>query len=428
MARAALEAMRTLGLGGLSVTMPHKEDAARACDELTPDAAALGAVNTVVPGEHGRCSATSTDGEGFLRSVRDDGVDPAGRPRARARRRRRGACDRPRARRERAPTSRSRRRRLDAAETAAGLVAGVQAVDARRRATRRAFDAGRERHAARDAGRGAADRPGTPQPRASSWSTPCTTRWRRRCSPPPAPGASRCANGLGHARAPGRARVRAVDRGRRAARRDARPRPSMSRVRDRRARRRLCASLGLVVGWMLDPVIARVPREVPVLRTAAPRRCVAGSIARGGWWSRAVRRAVRRDRPRASTTRGRCPRTWCSPRRSSRSSVIDLEHLLLPNRIVYPLDRPRSSCCSRSASLGDDDVDAFVRALLARRGRVRASSSCCTSSRRASMGFGDVKLSFVLGLVARLARLGRGGPRPVPRLRLRRGRRARADR
>ena len=36
---AALEAMRTLGLGGLSVTMPHKQDAAWACDELTPDAA-----------------------------------------------------------------------------------------------------------------------------------------------------------------------------------------------------------------------------------------------------------------------------------------------------------------------------------------------------------------------------------------------------
>ena len=37
-----------LGIEGLNVTMPHKTDAAAACDELTPTARALGAVNTVV--------------------------------------------------------------------------------------------------------------------------------------------------------------------------------------------------------------------------------------------------------------------------------------------------------------------------------------------------------------------------------------------
>ena len=40
--------MRTLGIGGLSVTMPHKEDVAAAVDELAPAAAALRSVNTVV--------------------------------------------------------------------------------------------------------------------------------------------------------------------------------------------------------------------------------------------------------------------------------------------------------------------------------------------------------------------------------------------
>ena len=34
----AVHAARALGLAGLTVTMPHKADAARACDELTPDA------------------------------------------------------------------------------------------------------------------------------------------------------------------------------------------------------------------------------------------------------------------------------------------------------------------------------------------------------------------------------------------------------
>jgi shikimate dehydrogenase len=76
--RAAVESVRSLGLGGMSVTMPHKREAAWACDVLTPEAMTLGAVNTVVPGERGRLLGASTDGEGFLRALRDEGVDPRG--------------------------------------------------------------------------------------------------------------------------------------------------------------------------------------------------------------------------------------------------------------------------------------------------------------------------------------------------------------
>ncbi len=75
----AVRAMPVLGLVGLNVTMPHKADAARACDDLSTDARALGAVNTVVLRPDGRVFGDSTDGEGFLRSLHDDGVDPAGR-------------------------------------------------------------------------------------------------------------------------------------------------------------------------------------------------------------------------------------------------------------------------------------------------------------------------------------------------------------
>ena len=46
-AGAALDGMRALGIAGLNVTMPHKSDAATACDELTPTAEALQAVNAV---------------------------------------------------------------------------------------------------------------------------------------------------------------------------------------------------------------------------------------------------------------------------------------------------------------------------------------------------------------------------------------------
>jgi shikimate dehydrogenase len=75
----ALEAMRVLGLGGLSVTMPHKEQVADAVDELDPAAAALRSVNTVVARSDGRLVGHSTDGAGFVASLREAGADPAGR-------------------------------------------------------------------------------------------------------------------------------------------------------------------------------------------------------------------------------------------------------------------------------------------------------------------------------------------------------------
>ncbi len=75
----ALGGMRALGLAGLSVTMPHKQDVARAVDELTDTARRLDAVNCVVPRE-GRLVGDSTDGQGFLAALgRATGFDPAGR-------------------------------------------------------------------------------------------------------------------------------------------------------------------------------------------------------------------------------------------------------------------------------------------------------------------------------------------------------------
>jgi shikimate dehydrogenase len=75
----ALAAVRSLGLAGLSITMPHKTAAADGCDELSSDAAALHSVNTVTPIPGGGLWGESTDGDGFLRSLRDAGIDPAGR-------------------------------------------------------------------------------------------------------------------------------------------------------------------------------------------------------------------------------------------------------------------------------------------------------------------------------------------------------------
>ena len=76
--RAAVEAARTLGIGGLSVTMPHKEAAHDAVDATTAVAAALGAVNCVFR-DGDRLVGDNTDGDGFVDSLRRDaGVEPAG--------------------------------------------------------------------------------------------------------------------------------------------------------------------------------------------------------------------------------------------------------------------------------------------------------------------------------------------------------------
>ena len=75
-AAQALDHMRNRGMAGLSVTMPHKADAAAAADELSPAAAALGVVNCV--GRDGdRLIGHNTDGAGFCDALRADGLELA---------------------------------------------------------------------------------------------------------------------------------------------------------------------------------------------------------------------------------------------------------------------------------------------------------------------------------------------------------------
>jgi shikimate dehydrogenase len=76
-AAAAMDGVRVLGIAALSVTMPHKSDAARACDELTPIAERLGAVNAVIAHD-GRLVGDSTDGEGLVRALQDEGCAVSG--------------------------------------------------------------------------------------------------------------------------------------------------------------------------------------------------------------------------------------------------------------------------------------------------------------------------------------------------------------
>ena len=76
--RDALAGIRALGIVGMSVTMPHKQEAAAAVDERTPVADRLGAVNCIVRRD-GRLVGDSTDGAGFVAALhRGMGFDPAG--------------------------------------------------------------------------------------------------------------------------------------------------------------------------------------------------------------------------------------------------------------------------------------------------------------------------------------------------------------
>lgn len=75
----ALVGVRSLGIAGLSVTMPHKDAAAANVDELSSAAARLGAVNCIANVD-GVLVGHNTDGEGFVRSLAADlGFRPAGR-------------------------------------------------------------------------------------------------------------------------------------------------------------------------------------------------------------------------------------------------------------------------------------------------------------------------------------------------------------
>lgn len=156
----------------------------------------------------------------------------------------------------------------------------------------------------------------------------------------------------------------------------------------------VCAVAGAVVGWLSDPAITRVPRKLPVRGPVTP------------------------DEPpppagRRTTVTVLCAAlcgalaaqyddSWVLPAYLVLAvglvvlSAIDLEHLLLPNRIVYPLGYV-SLALFAVAAIGDDDLDALGRGLLAAV-VVFAIFFLLHFAWPAAMGFGDVRLSFILGL------------------------------
>jgi leader peptidase (prepilin peptidase) / N-methyltransferase len=155
-----------------------------------------------------------------------------------------------------------------------------------------------------------------------------------------------------------------------------------------------CSLLGLVVGWLLDPVITRVPRKEPVLGPPAldeppsPRgRRIFVAVLTGALFGGMA---------------ARFDDSWALPAYLVLTAalvalaVIDFETYLLPNRIVYPLTVATIALLALGA-LADDDFGALTRGLLAGLIAFFIFFVLHLVSPR-SMGFGDVKLSFTLGL------------------------------
>ncbi len=71
----AIRALPALGLNGVNVTVPHKETVIAHLDRVDPDAALIGAVNTVVV-EHGRLAGYNSDVTGFAEPLVAAGIAP----------------------------------------------------------------------------------------------------------------------------------------------------------------------------------------------------------------------------------------------------------------------------------------------------------------------------------------------------------------
>jgi leader peptidase (prepilin peptidase)/N-methyltransferase len=156
----------------------------------------------------------------------------------------------------------------------------------------------------------------------------------------------------------------------------------------------VCSVVGLVVGWMLDPVITRVPQKHPVTGPPAPDE---PPSPRGRRATVAVANAAL-----FGAMAARFDDSWTLVAYLVLTAalvalaVIDLQTYLLPNRIVYPLTAAMLVLLPLGL-LADGDLGAYGRGLLAGVIAFVAFFVVHLISPR-GMGFGDVKLSFTLGL------------------------------
>lgn len=76
--KCVTDAFRVMNVRGFNLTMPDKTKMFELADEISPSAAMIGAVNTVVQ-ENGKLYAYNTDGIGYMQAVKDAGFDIIGK-------------------------------------------------------------------------------------------------------------------------------------------------------------------------------------------------------------------------------------------------------------------------------------------------------------------------------------------------------------
>lgn len=67
-----------LNFGGMIATVPHKTAMVALCDDITPAARLVGAVNIVRRNADGSLSGDILDGQGFVGGLRQNGIEPRG--------------------------------------------------------------------------------------------------------------------------------------------------------------------------------------------------------------------------------------------------------------------------------------------------------------------------------------------------------------
>lgn len=76
---ARIESLRAADMLGANVTLPHKVAVVDLIDQIDPDAAVIGAVNTIIREADGTLTGANTDAPAFIDSIREDGqFDPQG--------------------------------------------------------------------------------------------------------------------------------------------------------------------------------------------------------------------------------------------------------------------------------------------------------------------------------------------------------------
>ncbi len=70
--QSAIKGLTALGIRGVNITIPYKEDVVPFMDALSPEATTIGSVNTISISDKGKLTGHATDGDGFISALQED--------------------------------------------------------------------------------------------------------------------------------------------------------------------------------------------------------------------------------------------------------------------------------------------------------------------------------------------------------------------